>query len=227
MRTPLAALIIALFPLSLAGQDSTTAPTGPATTGEALLSLPAPRKFKHKAPVTATYDRLADVTRASVLVHFKHGFAASFAASLCEGTCRAPEVYTLLSYAYVGKVPKGLPETIRATFVLVERTSAKQASRQSARADIQTRVVLLADSADRLRLEADLADSELDFSADYTRGSTKVVYVTTLALSQLVRIANARIVEGRVGAADFVWKEQQLEAIRDFASRMTPSASPP
>lgn len=58
---------------------------------------------------------------------------------------------------------------------------------------------------------------------DTTRGETRETLALHVPTRVVLALAAARSVEGKIGATSFTLGEEQLEALRDFASRMDPA----
>ena len=192
------------------------APRTPVTApADPRLTFPAPRQFNHGTEIKTSYDRFKDEATVSMLLEFGEH-------SETMGMILIPSPTSIhVSFSYKGQKLIAPPRTVS---FLITRNVWRQLIRSTPEPQNPTPLIILAGD-DRLTYSA-LAVSKITSSPlgdDYWR---KDDYFESLPLRDFLRIVNSSSVEMQAGNVELKLRNDQLEAFRDFASRMNPNAMP-
>ena len=168
---------------------------GGTATRPRALSIPAPREFRHHETIVIGYDEPS-------------GFGS---VSLQPMLLSDSSKLTLTAlFVFKGRVLEAPPPRVSLGFV------SKAASPRYASAASRTLRFTL-DGGRQLRV------GELFRTVDSSTGRVTETLVARLDTPLFLQLTSARRVIGRLGSTPFELREDQLEALRDFASRMSPA----
>lgn len=172
------------------------------------LVPPPKRTFNHNEKIEFDYDRFKNETNAFLFITLKDDESSKYYKPLS----------LRLSFSFPGKTLVRHPESI---FFSVDREFSFQALDYNERFNNPTDLIALAD-ADRLVIP--MTTSRKDHSA--YKYWTDSAY-TTLSYNDFLILANSKKVEFQLENIELQLTENQLEALRDFASRAIPKSSTP
>ena len=183
----------ALSPISISGQKRNASSSSNQSVKRKIstpkLVPPPVREFNHPYKINVNYDRFKNLTTISLLIRVTESWT--------------PELYFTFSYA--GQTLKYAPSNIKFTVTT---------SRGSGNRMPTTDFVILTDIN---RIRGKMA-KEVSFIA-VNGGITLVTNTASLNYATFLSLANAQEIEMQVGDEEFSLTEEQLEAVRDFASR--------
>ncbi|MDQ3819832.1 MAG: hypothetical protein M3362_19455 [Acidobacteriota bacterium] len=159
---------------------------------EPTFSPPPKRKYKHADKIETTFDQAKNITTVRL------------------GRMRVLDTANFLEltlfYTYPGQTP-ATPKNV--ALGIMARTPDGHFSNKRE----------LVVKADKYILK--FGQMELLQNIPFGGGSTQVL-ATTVPYDVFLRIANAKNIEMKLGDVEFLIKDDQLEAIRDLASRTAP-----
>lgn len=169
---------------------------------EVSLSIPAKRKFSHKAKITTEYDKFSDETT----------IGTDYMRRVYQGRDHYLALRAYFSYSGAS-TPSRPPRYVH--LVLASESSRWQY--------LDPPSLILLTDGERLNLGVmERADSE----TRYIRGVGVSVFEyldVAVPTATFLQIVNASQVEAQVGGdVEFTLKSEHLEALRDLASRMRP-----
>ena len=167
---------------------------GPAARPRAL-SIPAPREFRHHETIVVGYDEPS-------------GFGSVSLRPMVVAD--SPQLTLTALFIFKGKVLEAPPPKVSLGFV-----SKGGAPRYASAASRTLRFTLNG--------ERQLRVGELFRTVDSSAGRVTETLVARLDTPLFLRLTSAQRVVGQLGATRFELREDQLEALRDFASRMSPT----
>ncbi len=165
----------------------------PTMTTTAKDSIPPRKTYRHSFPIQESYDRISGATIVTLLPPRDFSKWTNKPANLFVG------------YGYQGTIPSP-PKAV--SFNLTTLIWYNYACYDLA---------LLLNGERRLRFSTTLTENKFPGQV----GTTTVISML-LPLDDFLEVANANQIEGRVCNIDFVLSGEQMEALRDVASRMKP-----
>lgn len=204
-------LTLALFATCVVSQGAMTQ----VAPGDAL-PFPPMGKYKHRDKIRAQYDRMTDSSRmwVSVLVSNPPKLL-----SLSTTTV----AFKLDAFAlYPGEQMQAPPGVVLLRFRFDDYKSTFHGDHD---AESVGELMFLLDDETRLRFPAQRIDWDLHFaSRDLAVTNVRDVIASAMPIREFLQLVNAEKVEGRLRGATFTMDNRNLEALRDFASRLNPLA---
>jgi hypothetical protein len=184
------------------------------------IRFPPNRPYRSGRRVRQEYDKFADTTTAMATITYSPGFIQSlFKASMVIH----------LKASFEGRIPRVPPATVTATFTLSNLETADELAKDTVprgkigpRPTGPTRATFVTDDGARISIDlAPLGRKITPFGDNVF--TVQDGFQAELSLSALLQLANAaRQVDGRFRNADFKIAKDELEALKDFASRLAP-----
>jgi hypothetical protein len=169
---------------------------GPKRTAQAQ-PIPAKRKFNHKIKIETKYDKFSDSTDVQMMhtqIYNAHG-------------SRAQKIYLTAVFNYPGYTPS------KPDYVALAFNSTSSEWKYLRERDL----TIIADGKHAGPVTTLLLNTRIERG-----GSVSETVSVNIATDVFLFMVNAFYVEMQLGDAEFTLKPEQLEALRDFASRMQP-----
>ena len=188
------------------------------------LTFPPKRRYKNHAHVHQRYDKFSDTSSVSVTITHSPGLLQS----LYKTT-----VYADLAVTFAGQMPSTPPEPVTMVVRLSDLSSVSTLGADSAKKKAQAagatqaKVAFVVDDTARFAVDA----TPLGVRVVPWGDSTGVFRIeeavrVQLPIGTLLRLANAgRRVDARWRTTTFSIVSDELDALRDFASRLAPVAA--
>jgi hypothetical protein len=172
------------------------------------------RKFNHQAEIVSVYDKATD--RTSVVMQW-YRFTGEPKKPASFSQTEPLRIGIRAGFAYPGHVLKSTPASIE--FDIGFEREGKSLFKGKEPPELMAIVDGEQISLGRTLLKTSRTWVEVHGS---TRQLSDDTLEATFNYQGLLRLANARKVEMKVGQVEFELKENHLEALRDLASRMVP-----
>ena len=167
---------------------------GGAAARSGALAIPAPREFRHHETIVVGYDEPS-------------GFGSVTLQPMV--VAESSQLALTALFVFKGKVLEAPPSRVSLGFI------SKAPSQRYASAASRTLRFTL-DGGRRLHA------AELFRAVDSSAGRVTETLVARLDTPTFLQLTSAQRVTGQLGSTPFELREDQLEALRDFASRMSP-----
>jgi hypothetical protein len=219
-------------PIAAAAAPTYAAPTMPqaAPQGDPSSSVglvfPPKRQYKNRDRVRQAYDKFTDTTRLGVTLSYSPGFLQR----LYKTT-----VYVDLAAIFVGRTPSAAPGQVSLVIRLSDMTTASTIDADTLRikseagASGAAKLAFVVDDTARFPVDVSPLGMRVVPWGDST-GVLRIenAFQAQLPVATLLRLAAAgHRVDARLRKTEFKVVSSELDALRDFASRLAPATAPP